>query len=88
MTNRKESFRNLTGKTCVYAFVILFTSCTLAAGIVRVPSHLIDGPFKFEPLPASAQCTGGGNPSAPFCYPKVSPRVLSQVNLSSLTCLI
>jgi secreted PhoX family phosphatase len=70
MTNRKESFRNLTGKACVSAVVILFTSCTLAAGIVRVPSHLIDGLFQFEPLPASAPCTGGGNPNAPFLLPE------------------
>jgi hypothetical protein len=70
MTNRKSSFGNLTGKTGIYAIVILFTACIFASGFVRVQNHLIVGSFQFEPLSASAQCTGGGNANEPFLLPE------------------
>jgi hypothetical protein len=55
----------------------LVTAAALALSIITpasVPAQKKDSPtagsFQFEPLPASAQCTNGGNPAAPFLVPE------------------
>jgi hypothetical protein len=59
---------------------LAFAAVVIACGIsitnlpgIAAPGSVnrapINGPFQFEPLPTSAACTPGGNPSQPFLLP-------------------
>jgi len=53
----------------LFAGGVIVTNLPTAAAPGRNNDSPTRGPFQFEPLPASAPCTPGGNPTQPFLLP-------------------
>src|SRR5262245_29767901 len=53
----------------VSLYLPLVASLALGAAVVSADDGPANGPFQFEPLPASAACTPGGNAAQPFLLP-------------------
>jgi hypothetical protein len=60
---------NIAFAAVLFAGGVIVTNLPTAAAPGRNNDSPTEGPFQFEPLPASAPCTPGGNPTQPFLLP-------------------
>lgn len=67
--HRERSLPRRHNQTACYVVAVLFAFGSFFAEAGRAQNRPTKGSFQFEPLPASAACTGGGNALEPLLLP-------------------